>query len=79
MQQKQDSTPGTKVQSLNSSPAASPAPTTYYPFSETQTESQIVGYEEDLTGRQKIIDRVRLQSINVTPSNEMPSVSQETK
>ncbi|KAJ1274902.1 hypothetical protein BS78_05G095500 [Paspalum vaginatum] len=68
MQQKQGSTPGTKVQSLNSSPA----PTTYYPFSETQTESQIVGYEEDLTGRQKIIDRVRSQSINVTPSSEIP-------
>ncbi|WVZ53758.1 hypothetical protein U9M48_004659 [Paspalum notatum var. saurae] len=68
MQQKQGSTPGTKVQSSNSSPA----PTTYYPFSETQTESQIVGYEEDLTGRQKIIDRVRSQSINVTPSSEIP-------
>ncbi|XP_062198046.1 uncharacterized protein LOC133900812 [Phragmites australis] len=72
MQQKQDNTPGTKIQSLNSSPAPSPAPTTYYPFSETQTESQVVGYEEDLTGRQKIIDRVRSQSINVTPSSEMP-------
>ncbi|KAK1267690.1 hypothetical protein QJS04_geneDACA000015 [Acorus gramineus] len=35
-------------------------------FSETQTESQVVGYEEDLSGRQKIIDRVRTQS---TPSN----------
>ncbi|KAL6868202.1 hypothetical protein ACP4OV_015047 [Aristida adscensionis] len=70
MQQKQENTPATKVQSLNSSPAPSPAPTTYYPFSETQTESQIVGYEEDLSGRQKIIDRVRSQSINVTPSNE---------
>jgi len=33
---------------------------------------QIVGYEEDLTGRQKIIDRVRSQSINITPSNEIP-------
>ncbi|KAK9741001.1 hypothetical protein RND81_03G075200 [Saponaria officinalis] len=28
-------------------------------FSETQTESQLVGYEEDLSGRQMIIDRVR--------------------
>ncbi|KAH9626462.1 hypothetical protein KSS87_006422 [Heliosperma pusillum] len=28
-------------------------------FSETQTESQMVGYEEDLSGRQMIIDRVR--------------------
>ncbi|TVU26224.1 hypothetical protein EJB05_28761 [Eragrostis curvula] len=72
MQQKQDNTPATKVQSLNSPPAPSPVPAPYYPFSETQTESQIVGYEEDLTGRQKIIDRVRSQSINVTPSNEMP-------
>ncbi|PAN41605.1 hypothetical protein PAHAL_8G056000 [Panicum hallii] len=72
MQQKQENTPGTKVQSLSSSPAPSPAPSTYYPFSETQTESQVVGYEEDLTGRQKIIDRVRSQSINVTPSTEIP-------
>ncbi|XP_039776274.1 DNA topoisomerase 2-binding protein 1-A-like isoform X7 [Panicum virgatum] len=72
MQQKQENTPGTKVQSLSSSPAPSRAPTAYYPFSETQTESQIVGYEEDLTGRQKIIDRVRSQSINITPSNEIP-------
>ncbi|KAI4388096.1 hypothetical protein MLD38_000459 [Melastoma candidum] len=31
-------------------------------FSETQTESQVVGYEEDLSGRQLIIDRVRTQS-----------------
>ncbi|CAL4994384.1 unnamed protein product [Urochloa decumbens] len=69
MQQKQDNTPGTKVQNLNSSSAPSPAPTTYYPFSETQTESQVVGYEEDLTGRQKIINRVRSQSINATPIN----------
>ncbi|CAO2152845.1 unnamed protein product [Urochloa humidicola] len=71
MQPKQDNT-GSKVQRLISSPAPSPAPTTYYPFSETQTESQIVGYEEDLTGRQKILDRVRSQSINVTPSTEIP-------
>ncbi|KAL6658506.1 hypothetical protein ACP70R_004092 [Stipagrostis hirtigluma subsp. patula] len=75
MQQKQENTPGPKVQSLNASVAPSPAPTAYYPFSETQTESQIVGYEEDLTGMQKIIDRVRSQSINVTPSNETPSAS----
>ncbi|CAD6254379.1 unnamed protein product [Miscanthus lutarioriparius] len=72
MQQKQDNTPDTKVKNLNSTPVPSPAPTTYYPFSETQTESQVVGYEEDLTGRQKIIDRVRSQSINVTPSGEIP-------
>lgn len=31
-------------------------------FSETQTESQLVGYEEDLSGRQMIIDRVRTRS-----------------
>ncbi|ONK57609.1 uncharacterized protein A4U43_C09F2240 [Asparagus officinalis] len=36
-------------------------------FSETQTESQVVGYEEDLTGRQKIIDRVRSQNLTLTP------------
>ncbi len=35
--------------------------------------AQVVGYEEDLTGRQKIIDRVRSQSINVTPAAEMSS------
>ncbi|CAN0928417.1 DNA topoisomerase 2-binding protein 1 [Linum grandiflorum] len=34
----------------------------YYGFSETQTESQVVGYEEDLTGRQMLIDRVRTRS-----------------
>ncbi|KXG27960.1 DNA topoisomerase 2-binding protein 1 isoform X2 [Sorghum bicolor] len=72
MQPTQDNTPGTKVKNLNSAPVPSPAPITYYPFSETQTESQIVGYEEDLTGMQKIIDRVRSQSINVTPSSEIP-------
>ncbi|KAF6170501.1 hypothetical protein GIB67_031909 [Kingdonia uniflora] len=31
-------------------------------FSETQTESQVVGYEEDLSGIQMIIDRVRTRS-----------------
>uniref|UniRef100_A0A0D9XPZ4 BRCT domain-containing protein n=1 Tax=Leersia perrieri TaxID=77586 RepID=A0A0D9XPZ4_9ORYZ len=70
------STPDSKVQSVNSATtsAATPAAaTTYYPFSETQTESQVVGYEEDLTGRQKIIDRVRSQSINVTPTTGMSS------
>ncbi|XP_042507747.1 DNA topoisomerase 2-binding protein 1-A-like isoform X2 [Macadamia integrifolia] len=35
---------------------------TYDCFSETQTESQVVGYEEDLSGRQMIIDRVRTRS-----------------
>ncbi|XP_057974926.1 uncharacterized protein LOC131162454 isoform X2 [Malania oleifera] len=34
----------------------------YDSFSETQTESQVVGYEEDLSGRQMIIDRVRARS-----------------
>uniref|UniRef100_A0A804JKA6 BRCT domain-containing protein n=1 Tax=Musa acuminata subsp. malaccensis TaxID=214687 RepID=A0A804JKA6_MUSAM len=40
---------------------------TYDVFSETQTESQVVGYEEDLSGRQKIIDRVRSQSLTPAP------------
>ncbi|KHG06354.1 DNA topoisomerase 2-binding 1 [Gossypium arboreum] len=34
----------------------------YGGFSETQTESQVVGYEEDLSGRQMLIDRVRTRS-----------------
>lgn len=34
----------------------------YDSFSETQTDSQVVGYEEDLTGRQMLIDRVRTRS-----------------
>uniref|UniRef100_A0A6N2LTK4 Uncharacterized protein n=1 Tax=Salix viminalis TaxID=40686 RepID=A0A6N2LTK4_SALVM len=34
----------------------------YDNFSETQTDSQVVGYEEDLTGRQMLIDRVRTRS-----------------
>ncbi|KAF9609763.1 hypothetical protein IFM89_018211 [Coptis chinensis] len=34
----------------------------YDVFSETQTESQVVSYEEDLSGRQMIIDRVRTRS-----------------
>ncbi|XP_022134020.1 DNA topoisomerase 2-binding protein 1 [Momordica charantia] len=34
----------------------------YDGFSETQTESQVVGYEEDLSGRQMLIDRVRTWS-----------------
>ncbi|XP_078433783.1 transcription coactivator isoform X2 [Wolffia australiana] len=36
-------------------------------FSETQTESQVVWYEEDLSGRQRIIERVRSQSMGLTP------------
>ncbi|KAL0927052.1 hypothetical protein M5K25_001206 [Dendrobium thyrsiflorum] len=39
----------------------------YDAFTETQTESQVVGYEEDLSGRQKIIERVRSQSLTLTP------------
>ncbi|KAC9819675.1 hypothetical protein E3N88_45223 [Mikania micrantha] len=39
----------------------------YGGFSETQTESQVVGYEEDLSGRQMIIDRVRTRS-GLTPN-----------
>ncbi|KAL1214562.1 BRCT domain-containing protein [Cardamine amara subsp. amara] len=35
---------------------------TYGNFSETQTESQVVGYEEDISGRQMLIDRVRTRS-----------------
>ncbi|PON91554.1 BRCT domain containing protein [Trema orientale] len=34
----------------------------YDGFSETQTDSQVVGYEEDLSGRQMLIDRVRTRS-----------------
>ncbi|GMJ15184.1 meiosis defective 1 [Hibiscus trionum] len=34
----------------------------YDGFSETQTESQVVGYEEDLSGRQMLIDRFRTRS-----------------
>ncbi|CAA0827245.1 transcription coactivators [Striga hermonthica] len=39
--------------------AVASATNPYDGFSETQTDSQVVGYEEDLTGRQMIIDRVR--------------------
>ncbi|KAL0683652.1 hypothetical protein Bca4012_050500 [Brassica carinata] len=35
---------------------------TYGNFSETQTESQVVGYEENLSGRQMLIVRVRTRS-----------------
>ncbi|KAG7031657.1 hypothetical protein SDJN02_05698, partial [Cucurbita argyrosperma subsp. argyrosperma] len=34
----------------------------YGGFCETQTESQVVGYEEDLSGMQILIDRVRTWS-----------------
>ncbi|PWA68877.1 BRCT domain-containing protein [Artemisia annua] len=39
----------------------------YGGFSETQTESQVVSYEEDLSGRQKIIDKARTRS-GLTPN-----------
>ncbi|XP_049346029.1 uncharacterized protein LOC125810603 isoform X1 [Solanum verrucosum] len=38
----------------------------YDHFSETQTDSQVVGYAEDLSGRQMIIDRVRTRSSGLT-------------
>ncbi|XP_057442668.1 uncharacterized protein LOC130734326 isoform X2 [Lotus japonicus] len=34
----------------------------YDGFSETQTDSQVVSYEEDLSGRQMLIERVRIRS-----------------
>ncbi|CAM0874720.1 unnamed protein product [Alopecurus aequalis] len=56
---KQRIPPGKNVQSRS---APVPASTPYLaPFSETQTESQIISYEEDMTGMQKIIDRVSSQ------------------
>ncbi|KAL3651876.1 hypothetical protein CASFOL_004878 [Castilleja foliolosa] len=42
----------------DNSAAEAAATNPFYGFSETQTDSQVVGYEEDLTGRQMIIDRV---------------------
>ncbi|VYS51306.1 unnamed protein product [Arabidopsis thaliana] len=44
------------------SPPGDATTDTYGNFSETQTESQVVGYEEDLSGRQMLIDRVRTRS-----------------
>ncbi|XP_010539678.1 PREDICTED: DNA topoisomerase 2-binding protein 1-A isoform X2 [Tarenaya hassleriana] len=44
------------------SPSGGVTSGTYGNFSETQTESQVVGYEEDLSGRQMLIDRVRTRS-----------------
>ncbi|KAK1437587.1 hypothetical protein QVD17_03381 [Tagetes erecta] len=43
----------------------------YGGFSETQTESQVVSYAEDLSGRQMIIDRVRTRS-GLTPNPSSP-------
>ncbi|KAL6548814.1 hypothetical protein OROHE_008659 [Orobanche hederae] len=49
-----------RIEKRDDYPSAEGAPTNPYDgFSETQTDSQVVGYEEDLTGRQMIIDRVR--------------------
>ncbi|GLT55836.1 hypothetical protein SLA2020_289240 [Shorea laevis] len=38
----------------------------FYGFSETQTDSQVVVYEEDLSGRQMLIDRVRTRGSGMT-------------
>ncbi|XP_031393940.1 DNA topoisomerase 2-binding protein 1 isoform X2 [Punica granatum] len=46
----------------NGSPCGDGSASVLDRFSETQTESQVVFYEEDLSGRQLIIDRVRTQS-----------------
>ncbi|KAK4785058.1 hypothetical protein SAY86_001747 [Trapa natans] len=51
----------TKKNDDNGSPCGDGSGSKYDRFSETQTESQVVGYEEDLSGRQMIIDRVRSQ------------------
>ncbi|KAL6560544.1 hypothetical protein OROGR_004103 [Orobanche gracilis] len=52
-----------RIEKRDDNPYAEAAPTnTYDGFSETQTDSQVVSYEEDLTGRQMIIDRVRTLS-----------------
>ncbi|XP_024310454.1 DNA topoisomerase 2-binding protein 1 isoform X3 [Brachypodium distachyon] len=60
--QKQGSPTGKNFLGANSIQAPAPSPSPYLtPFSETQSESQIVGYEEDFTGIQKIIDRVSSQ------------------
>ncbi|KAM7256625.1 hypothetical protein ACFE04_012366 [Oxalis oulophora] len=67
-QDKRDSPPviGLSKQWLNrnsikddtSTPSGDVKKSTDYGFSETQTDSQIVMYEEDLSGRQMLIDRV---------------------
>ncbi|KAK6121566.1 hypothetical protein DH2020_044686 [Rehmannia glutinosa] len=52
-----------RIEKRDDNPSADAAATVLYDgFSETQTDSQVVGYEEDLTGRQMIIDRVRTRS-----------------
>ncbi|KAL8144099.1 hypothetical protein V2J09_017131 [Rumex salicifolius] len=40
-------------------------------FTETQTESQLVGYEEDLSGRQMIIERVRTRKSTIDEERAM--------
>ncbi|XP_049935971.1 uncharacterized protein LOC116268065 isoform X2 [Nymphaea colorata] len=42
-------------------------------FTETQMESQVVEYEEDLAGRQMIIERVRTRSMASSSARERPS------
>ncbi|KAH9691354.1 transcription coactivator [Citrus sinensis] len=56
----------------------------YEPFSETQTESQVVSYEEDLSGRQKIIDRAKseaacLENVNRSFTSLKMGVMEEKK
>ncbi|KAI3669544.1 hypothetical protein L6452_40783 [Arctium lappa] len=46
----------------NTNPGGEENTNIYGGFSETQAESQVVGYEEDLSGRQMIIDSVRTKS-----------------
>ncbi|XP_051124524.1 uncharacterized protein LOC127246914 isoform X2 [Andrographis paniculata] len=53
----------TRLDKKNDDPSTDTAARGIYDgFSETQTDSQVVGYEEDLSGRQMIIDRVRTRS-----------------
>ncbi|KAK6939923.1 BRCT domain [Dillenia turbinata] len=47
----------TRKKSESGIPSADASSGMYDGFSETQTDSQVVGYEEDLSGRQMIIDR----------------------
>ncbi|XP_011091797.1 DNA topoisomerase 2-binding protein 1-A isoform X2 [Sesamum indicum] len=52
-----------RLEKRDDNPSADAAARGFYDgFSETQTDSQVVGYEEDLSGRQMIIDRVRTRS-----------------
>ncbi|KAL1545273.1 DNA topoisomerase 2-binding protein 1-A-like [Salvia divinorum] len=52
-----------RIDERDDNPSDDTVPRGFYDgFSETQTDSQVVGYEEDLSGRQMIIDRVRTRS-----------------